>query len=233
MDTDSLPSEHKDLNAPRSISELSGGTTLKRTAVKGKKKAKILTKRMDAPLSEDEPKWLSPSYKGLSPRSEYIVMSALMAGLAFVPYVGGIVGIVFWFPLLFRRCRQMGFTLFGLLVIIICVSGRAMALVAMINSETIGILFGMIISIIPGLIVMFYGGTYAGAKTPLMKAAIIGDFEAVRRLCVAVNILQKNARGFTAFDYAKKAGHFYIAKYLEEQEQIQLAEENAKAENNG
>ncbi len=188
----------------------------------------------DQVLTPDPHHWFSPSYAGISSRTEVWltrgslnVLELVIAGVFAhsLPLLCGAVfdlaTVLFVFPLFIRRARQLGAVWYG--VVALLVSNLPWH-VLMVLEHTQGYeasfalqLVLVVINIVIFFPLYFLGGRYAGRKTALHRAALKGDREQVEKLLAQHprDLSQLSENGYTARDYAQLAGHRELATELE------------------
>ncbi len=191
-------------------------------------------------LTDDPLRICSLSYRGLASRREMWVMFALLIGVQLVssalpngygePLVA-LFYILFAFPLLVRRARQMGAAWYGIVVIVSPIILIPLANVFILSfdcskAELIYFMLGIMACILLLLAPLHvWGGALAGRKNELMRAAIAGDMARARLLVEEhpQQLLQKSEKGYTAREYAERRRHHELANWLREQEETALS----------
>ncbi len=197
----------------------------------------------DCILSMDASHCFSPSYRGMSSRTELGVMTLLFVVLRIYPGVwvehhapllyallGVAVALLIFFPLWIRRGRQTGCIAWGLMPMApMCLVWLFMLYLGFnegwettleLLSELLGGL-PTIFSFIASLPLYLYGGFYAGRKNELHRAAIAGDRARAERMLAYFPTapLKRSEKGYLASQYAEYGGHRELAAWLREQEQ--------------
>ncbi len=187
----------------------------------------------DSLLKTDAEHWCSPSYGGMSSRSE-LWMTSIGFFLLQLPLTCWLLKnqplilnslfclffVICFLPLLVRRARQMGAVWYGFFMV-------ALGGLMVVDSLLIGFGYGALLLIwvavgpflfpLALLPLYFIGGTYSGAKNALMRAAMEGDREWVEHYIrqYPSGLRQKSEKGFTASAYARLSGHHELADFLE------------------
>ncbi len=207
----------------------------------------------DCILTMDE-HWLSPSYRGMSMRSELLLSSLLLlliwgamtlclagvglhdmcweeTGASSTPAAQLVcellfllVEVLFFFPLLIRRARQMEAVWYGAFALVWWLLPDVFSWGVFFRHGYLGQeeLCGMGFWLnLPVLLPLFLiGGPFSGRKNGLHRAALQGDRERVAQFLdlYPSMLLRKSEKGCTAREYAERAGHRDLAAWLAEQE---------------
>ncbi len=205
----------------------------------------------DCILSMDACHWGSPSYRGMSSRTELWMTSLALLLLQLVPglYVleyspvmkellDALLGFLLFFPLLIRRARQMGCTAYGVVVVaVLCMPLvlNAYALWSFGDFRIVEFFDGLFFLL--DFLVLFplyvLPGTFSGDKNALHRAAIAGDAERAARLLAwwPSGLSRRSQKGLTPREYAREAGHEELAAWFAQQENCRTAAE--KPDKNG
>ncbi len=191
--------------------------------------------------------WFSPSYRGMSPRTELWMVALLYVVLCIWPgvwlgeyypltrdVIGIAVHVLIFFPLYIRRGRQMGCIVHGITPIVAYLGPQLMALWCyyahgwnVVDELLAGIPYVLyFITLLP---LLFYGGTFSGRKNELHRAAIAGDKARAERLLAYFpsGLLKKSEKGRTPREYAQEAGHDDLAAWFKALEEERAASKTA------